>query len=107
MPRGIEPMTNHPNRSKREISRRERFARIIEHEREDTKGSLEALRLQAKAWRLLTLISLFDPERGRKEARWLFMHSYPWIDGEAVRTFIAEREALAQECGVNAGVFTT
>lgn len=90
----------------RAISRRERFARIIDAERDDTKGSLDALRLQAKAWRLLTLISVFDPERGRKEARWLFMHSYPWVDGEAFRKFIAEREEEAQECGIRAGVFT-
>lgn len=89
----------------REISRRERFARLVDRERDDTKNSVDALRLQAKAWRALTLISLFDPERGRREAKALFMHSFPFVDGEYFRKFITEREALAEDCGIKAGVF--
>jgi hypothetical protein len=87
------------------INKGERIGRLLDRERQDSKDSLEALRLQVKAWRLLAIIGIADPERGRREARWLIMHSYPWINADSFRSFIADREEEAQRLGIEAGIF--
>ena len=81
------------------------LARNIAAERRDTTDRLNGLRLQARAWRILTLIALVDQEAARKHAQWLFFNTLPWVNGEAVEKFIAENEKRAEACGIEAGVF--
>lgn len=63
------------------------------------------LRLQARAWRVCTLIALVDPKRGVETARWLFMYSVPFVNGPAVQKFLDEEEKKAELYGKQSGVF--
>ena len=81
------------------------LARIITAERRDATGTIDALRIQARAWRILTMIALVDQESARKTSQWLLFHTVPWVDGPAVEKFIAENQDRAEACGIEAGVF--
>jgi hypothetical protein len=82
------------------------FVRTIKAERRDTMERLNALRMQAKAWRILAMIALVDTETARKQAQWLLFHTMPWVDGDAVEKYVLDNEARAETCGIEAGVFT-
>lgn len=83
------------------------MARLYTSARADAANTTEALRLQAQAWRLCALISLTDQVRGAKAAQWLLFQSVPWVNGEALRKFIADSYADAEAAGLATGVFTT
>ena len=91
---------------KRRETKTGRLAQIIDTDRKDAKERLEALRLQTHAWRQLCMIALVDQEWARGRAQWLFFSSVPYVDGEALRGFIEETKKRAQECGLQAGVFS-
>jgi hypothetical protein len=88
------------------MGRIQNFARIVDATKRDTDDRLTGLRLQAGAWRILTMIALVDQERGAKLAQMLLFHTVPWVDGKWVEQFILENEGLAETSGLAAGVFT-
>jgi hypothetical protein len=81
------------------------LVKIMDADRRDASEHLEALRLQTRAWRLLTMIALVYPEKAVGHAQWLLFKSVPYVEGPALAAFIAENEQLARECGIKAGVF--
>lgn len=83
-----------------------RLVRIIDHERVDNKNTIEALRLQAKAWRQLCLIALVDQKRGAAMAQMLFFQTVPFVNGEFVGNFVKETAEAAKQAGIDAGVFS-
>lgn len=87
------------------MSRAKLFAQIVERERVSAKENAQALRLQAKAWRILALIACDRPEYAIGKAQWLFVVSVPFVDGAALEQFILEHESVARECGKKVGVF--
>lgn len=80
--------------------------KIIKHDRADTDERLNALRLQTRAWRIMTMIALVEPETARTTAQWLLFNTVPFVNGPTIEKFIAENEVRAEECGIKAGVFT-
>ena len=74
-----------------------RYARILDNTKIDNERTIAALKLQAQAWRLLTMIALVDQEKARKTARWLLFKTVPWVDGEALTKFIADNQVAAEE----------
>ncbi len=80
-----------------------RFAKVLDSERTDNDRTIKALRLQAQAWRLLTFIALFDQERAKTEARWLIFNTLPWVNGDTLEKYIAERQELAEDYAVKSG----
>jgi hypothetical protein len=80
--------------------------RMSEKARNYDKETIAALTLQAKAWRLLAIIGLAEPEFARKTAQWLLFNTVPFVNGPALETFVAENQARAEECGIKAGVFS-
>lgn len=83
-----------------------RFAQIIDNTKADADRTIAALRLQAKAWRILTMLALVDPKESALTAQWLLFKTVPWVDGDALTKFIDDNQALAEKCGLEAGVFT-
>jgi hypothetical protein len=86
-------------------SQRETLARLIVGEQVDAKERTTALRLQAKAWRLLAVIAVHDPAYAKAKIGWLFFVTVPYVDGAKVERFIEEHEQMAREYGELAGVF--
>jgi hypothetical protein len=82
------------------------LVKIIKFDRADAEQTIKALRLQAKAWRILALIGIADQDAGRRYAQWLFFNTVPFVNGPAIEKFIAENEGLAETSGIKAGVFT-
>jgi hypothetical protein len=82
------------------------LADLIEGEQVDAKERTEALRLQAKAWRLLAVIAVHDPEYAKKKIGWLMFVTVPYVSGEVVARFIEEHQDMAVDYGRKAGVFT-
>ena len=89
------------------MSKVKTLARIIDHNKADTDNTIAALRLQARAWRLLAIIATADPKRATGLCQSLLFKTVPWVDGEYVSKFIAEHEADAEACGRMSGVFTS
>lgn len=82
-----------------------RLADIVATNQRDTTERVEALRLQAEAWRLLALIALTKPDYAREKARFLFFVSLPFVNGEQLREFIEQHLEMAKASGTEAGVF--
>lgn len=89
----------------RQRSQRETLARLIEGEQVDAKERTTALRLQAKAWRLMTIIAIHKPEYAKTKVGWLFFVTVPYVDQIQLERFIEEHEQMAREYGEAAGVF--
>lgn len=87
------------------MSRTEKLVSIIEGNKKDTDEALTALRLQAKAWRLVAMIATHNPTRGVALAQWLFMRTVPFTDGVAVAEFVEEHTEEASKAGAASGVF--
>ena len=83
----------------------QRLARVVEVERLDTSERVQALRLQAEAWRLLALIALTRPDYARGKAQFPFFVTVPFVDGKSVSGFIDQHRDMAKESGIAAGVF--
>jgi hypothetical protein len=83
-----------------------RLARYMSADKRLAAENIEALSLQARAWRILAIIGLVEPEFARKTAQWLLFNTVPFVNGPAIQKFIAENEARAEECGIKAGVFS-
>jgi hypothetical protein len=88
------------------VSRAKRLVEILQADRSDANERLEALRLQAKAWRILALISIVDPAAGKRHAQWLFFKSVPCVDPAALNEFIEENQERARLAGIESGVFS-
>jgi len=81
------------------------LVRIIDHERTDANERVEALRLQAEAWRIIAIIGITNPDLGRRLARTMFFVSFPFVDGQQVRAIIEDYRDEAKRCGEAGGVF--
>lgn len=82
-----------------------RLVKVHDRLKVDTDNTAQALRLQARAWRICALIGLADPVKGAQCARWLLFKTLPWVDGEAVSKFITDNQEAAEIAGRTAGVF--
>ena len=89
----------------RQQSRSARLADLLEGEQGDARERTTALRLQAKAWRLLAVIACHDPAYAKKKIGWLMFVTVPYVDGAQVEAFIAEHEDMAVRYGEACGVF--
>lgn len=78
---------------------------IIHGQGRDAKERVQALRLQAEAWRLLALIAMERPQYARLKARTMFFVSVPFVDKQWMQQFIEEHRDMAKACGLAAGVF--
>lgn len=88
------------------LSQRATLARLVVAEQVDAEERTTALRLQAKAWRLIAIIGTHDQEYAKKRIGWLMFVSVPCVDGAALERFIDEHEAMAREYGKLSGVFS-
>lgn len=88
-------------------SQRATLARLVVGAQVDAKERTEALRLQAMAWRLLAIIAIYDPAYAKKKVGWLFFVTVPYVDGEQLKRFIEEHDAMAKSYGELSGVFVT
>ena len=82
-----------------------KLAKLLVAEKNYEISGADALRLQAKAWRLLAIIATHDQKYAVQQARCLLFETLPFVNGESVSKFIADHQQMAEDYGRLSGVF--